>query len=126
VRERRHRILLLARHPQRLAAGDEQIEVGAGSEQTGDIRCRRHDLLEVVEEKQHRSVGDVLGQFVAGAEGLTRRLQHELGLAEGGERHPPHPVRVARRELGGRLRCQPRLAGAARPGEREQADAFTG
>ena len=59
VRERRHRVLLLAREVQRLAARDQEIEVRARSEELGESRRRADEVLEVVEEDQHRAVPDV-------------------------------------------------------------------
>ena len=52
VLERRHRILLLAREAQRLAARDEQVEPSACGEKIGQLARCIHDLLEVVEQEQ--------------------------------------------------------------------------
>src|SRR5207249_813895 len=60
--ERRHRELMLTTEMERLPAGYEQIETRARAEQGGRVGRRLDDLLEVVEQQQHRLVGDVFRQ----------------------------------------------------------------
>ena len=68
--------------------------LGQALTSVGELGRRLHDLLEVVEEAEHRLVGDVLGEAVLRAERLRCGLEDELGVAQGRERHPPDPVRV--------------------------------
>ena len=83
-------------------------------------RCLHH-LLEVVEEAEHRLVGDVLGEAVLRAERLRRGREDERRVAQRRERDPPHAVGVGVGGEAGRLQREPRLAGAARPGQGEEA-----
>ncbi len=122
--ERGDRVRLLGRKAEQLAAGDEQLQVGAGCEQLGQPGSGLDDVLEVVQEEQQRLVGDVLGQAVLGPERLRGRLQHQLRVAQRRQRHPEHAVRVAVRRLGGGLEAEPRLARAPRPGQRQQPRAL--
>ena len=119
--ERRDRIGLLAGNAKQLAARHEQMDVGAGGEQLGESGRCFDDVLEVVEQKQQRFVGQVLRQTVLGSERLPRRHQDELGVTQRRQRHPEDPVRVALPSLGGRLQPEPRLARPARARERQQA-----
>ena len=97
------------------------MDVGAGGEQLGESRGCFDDVLEVVEQKQQRFVGEVLHQTVLGSEHLPRRHQDELGVTQRRQRHPEDPVGVALRSFGGRLQPEPRLARPARPRQGEQA-----
>ena len=59
---------------------------------------------------------------VLGTECLPGRLEHEFGIAKGGQRHPPDTVHVF---VDHRTRCvcgQARLTRSARPGQRKQSD----
>ena len=94
VGQRRHRILVLARHVQGLAAGDQQIEIGAGLQKRCHFGSSLDDLLEVVEENEHRRIADVRGQVALGAEDLTNALQDQPRVAQRSKGDPPEPVRV--------------------------------
>ena len=122
VDEGRHRVLLLAPDVQRPPARHEHVEVGTGGEQAGDVGGRRDDLLEVVEEQEHRSIGDVVGETVLGPERLARRLEHQLRVTQRGKRYPPHPALERVRSAAGRLECQARLARPARPGKGDETN----
>jgi hypothetical protein len=81
VNERRHGILLFAGHMERFPAGHEQVEVRTRGEQGGNPGRCLEDVLEVVEEEQHRFVADVLGQAITGTQRLPCRCQHERRIA---------------------------------------------
>lgn len=69
-RQRRHGADLLAAHVEWRAAGDEQLQVGAGAEQIGEGRRRGQNLLEIVEDQQP---GTVVGRGDQhGDEGIAR------------------------------------------------------
>ena len=119
--ERRNGVRLLGRKAEQLAAGDEQMQVGAGCEQLSQPFGSLDDVLEVVEEQQQRLVGDVLGDAVCGPERLPGGLQHELWVAQRREGHPEDAVRIPVRCLGGGLEAEPGLAGPARPDQGQQA-----
>src|SRR5918995_1175397 len=86
-------------------------------------------MLTVVHEKEQLSVPQDLGQRVVELlggtlrhpEGLGYLLGYESPFGERGQLHQPHPVRVHPDEVAGRLQGQPRLARAARAGERQEA-----
>ena len=65
-----YRVLLLAADVKRLPARDEEVEVGAGSQEVREFGSGLDQVLEVVEEQQQVLVGDVLGESVLGAERL--------------------------------------------------------
>jgi hypothetical protein len=52
---RGHRELVLGCDGQRLAAGDQDLELGACADERGDIACGVDEMLEVVEDEQHES-----------------------------------------------------------------------
>ena len=62
--KRQDRVLDLSSDPQELPARDEELQVGAGLDERGELGCRTDHLLEVVEEKQKLALPDVVGQVV--------------------------------------------------------------
>ena len=124
--ERGHRVLLLAREVERLAARDDQAEVGAGRKWAGESCGRVEEVLEVVEEQEEVLVGDVLGEAVVGSDGPSCFLEHEGGVAQRCERHPEDAVGVVVAGCGRGLQGEPGLAGAAGAGEGEQANVVAG
>jgi hypothetical protein len=113
---------VLAGQVKRLAARDQERQVGAGSEQRRQLRGGGGQVFEVVEQEEQPHVPDVLGELAAGADGAGRGLHHELRVAERGERDPPDAVGEVISRLGRGLQRQPRLAGPAGTGERDKAD----
>ena len=95
--------------------------MGQAREECRELGRRLHHLLEVVEEAEHRLVRDVLGEAVLRAERLRRRREDERRIAQRRERHPPDAVGIGLGGQAGRLQRKPRLSGAARPGQGEQA-----
>ena len=130
-RERRHRLLVLALHPQRLARRDEDLEARARRGDAADGGRGVEHLLEVVEHEQRAlaaQVGDeqLLGLAAVRGQGdLERRLngrEHVLRRADAGELDV---VDVALE--GGALRVpdmdrEAGLSGAPRPRQRDDAD----
>ena len=55
------------------------VRLGHATEELRELRRAVDHLLEVVEEQQHLSVADVLGQAVLGTECLRDRLGDEPG-----------------------------------------------
>ena len=105
---------------QQFAARDQQRQVRTGGEKLRELGRRLDHLLEVVEEEQHLPLADVVGQVVLGAERLGDRLGHERGIAERGQPDPEDAGLELGHELGRSLDRQPRLARAARAGERDE------
>ncbi len=101
-------------------ASDEQGEVGAGLEQRGELGRGLDDLLQVVEQEQQLPLADVFGEAVLDPERLRDRLGDERRVAKRGEPDPEDACLVLGNERGGRLEREPRLARAARAGEREE------
>ena len=114
---------------QSLATRDEQMEGRAAGDQVGHVvGAVRKKMLEVVEEQQPLLAGkrgdEGRGQRLAGllgdVESACDRGDNERRVAQRGERDPEDAVGVAVGRGGGGLEREPRLAGAAGPGEGEQ------
>jgi hypothetical protein len=120
--EGRHRVRLLARKTQELAAGDDELQIRAEGEQLPEVACRVDQMLEVVEEKEQPAVGDALGEPVSRLDRLRGLLQHELRVAERRERNPEKAVRIPIRGFRRSLKRKPRLPRAGRARQREQAN----
>ena len=124
-----HGELLLAVDAQRSPAGDEDPQARRAGEHLGQHRGRVDHLLEVVEDEQHLAVAQRLGDAVD--HGPVRLVGHADRSSDGRRDQLPFTDRLQRDEPdpvgevvgGGRrnLQGQPRLADAARPGERQQA-----
>ncbi len=125
--EWRHRVLVLRGEPERRAARGEHEQPRRGRQQTGDEPDVRHELLEVVEQEQHAPVAEV------GREHVLQRLARLADLERLGERVSEQRRILHRREVDeddavAQLRSEllrgcdrkPRLARAARAGERDQ------
>ena len=94
-----------------------------GEERRSTVGRRVEEMLEVVEEEQQLPSAEEAGEVVGRADRLRDLRGHELGVGEAGERHPEDAVAQRADELGRDLEREARLAGAAGPGEREQARA---
>ena len=126
--QRGHRELLLPRQVQRRAAGDQDPRPSGGGEQVGDEAAGVEHLLHVVEDQQDVPLGKVAAE-VFQQRGAARVLQpdaagdrhrHQRRVPHRGQRHEVHAVREVRLRPARQLDRQPRLAAAARPGQREQ------
>ena len=122
--QRRHRVLLLSSYVQRLTAGNEQVQPGTCGQQPSEIVRGPQHVLEVVEEQQRRGLANVFSQSVPRPDRLPRRLEDESRVAKWSERHPKDTAGMAVRCRRRRLQGEPRLPGAARAGQREQANIF--
>ncbi len=127
-RQARDLVLLLARDVQHGAAGDDRLDLGCRPQQVGDDRGGRDDLFEVVEDQQQTLVPEPVGQRLVDrsrgalrdAEGAGDPRRDEHGIADGLEGNEEDAVREVVRCPGRQLERQPRLAGPARAGERQQ------
>ena len=95
--ERGHGVGLLAADPETLAARHQHIEVGTCAHERRELGRRLHDLLEVVEQAEHRLVRDVLGEAVLGAERLRRGREDERRVAQAARAGPTTRRRGRRR-----------------------------
>ena len=127
-RQRRDGELLLARDPQRRAAGHDDRQLGRRAQEVGDDRRPGDDLLEVVEHEQRAAVAEVLldpvDRGTLGREQAERRGDRggdEVGVGDRRQRHEPRAVRVALDAVARQRQREPRLARPAGPGERQQA-----
>ena len=117
--QRPDREFLLAINTHAGAAGDQDLESGAGGQYFGD-RCRsRQDVLEVVQNEQERSrllklLADQLRDCAVGdwldVEGLRQRSHHQIGVLDRGQSDELHAGRKPFRD---RRRCGDRQAGLA-------------
>jgi hypothetical protein len=120
----------LTRDRQRFAAGGEDPQARDVFQQGLHEVCSGVDeMLAVVEQEQELTIGEGVEQ-AGGGVGLVRYPGHDLGGADGVEHGRGQPRRIADRRqfdhdaLAGAgphdLAGQPRLPGAARPGQRHQ------
>ena len=98
--------------------------LGAGGEQVRERAARpRATCSRLSSTSSSRAVADVLGEAVLWRRAPGRPCRSDQRrVAQRRERHPEDAVGVVVGELGGGLEREPRLAGAARPGQRQQAD----
>ena len=127
--ERRDGVLLLDRESERRAARHQDVQPGRRLEQLHDPRRRIDHMLEVVKHEEHLAIGQVASQAL----GRCRaRVLHErearrdgrrdqAGIRDRIERHQPRAVLELAGRSSGELDRQPRLARAARPGQRDEA-----
>ena len=123
--ERRHRHLVLAGHAQRGAARDDEARSGRDSDDLGDARGGVDDVLEVVQDEQHRALGKERRQRLdrgsrCAVEQADRPGDQRLDVGrvlDRRERHEPRPVGVLGLDRAGRLGGDARLADAARAGD---------
>ena len=128
--ERRHRVLALRANPERRAARHEHLQTRRGRDELGDLRRRRQHVLEVVEHEQGALVAELAGEAlrvgVGRAELLGKRSEHETGIGERLQLDEHGSAREVACRRGGSSERQPRLTGAARPRERDEADLGVG
>ena len=133
-RERSDGVLAFAPEAERRAAGREHAKRGDRRQQIGDERRRVQHLLEVVEHQQRR----LIGAGEAGEPGKSSAVTSDSpsasaiadatngDLANRGQRDEHHTGRAFGRDGVRQLQRQPRLAGAARPRERDEARGWIG
>ena len=110
------------------AARHDRLDVRGGAQQVGDDRGRGDDLLEVVEDEQEALVAQPVGErfldrataALGDAERTRDARCDEHRIADRLERHEEDAVREVVRRPRRELERQPRLAGPARPGQRQQ------
>ena len=131
-RERRRAPGHLAAHAQRLAAGRQDDNVGAGAQQGGgEPGARVQEMLAVVQDDQQPPLGQLPGQRDLGRPRLGQRhvqhrrdrLRHQLGTRERRQLDDVDAVGIAVGQPGRDLVGQPGLAGAAGAGQGEQSRA---
>ena len=112
---------------QQLPARDEQAQVRAGAEQRGELGRGLDHLLEVVEHEQQLALADVRGEPVLRRRASARPSRRRAaGRGAAPSRTQNTPAVNSPDELGGRLDREPRLARAARAGQRDQPRAVRG
>ena len=124
----RDHVLLLARDAQHGPARDDDADPRAGADEGADVGRSVDDLLEVVEQEQHPPLPDRAGDDVEGgraralgdADRAGDRRQDEVGARDRLEGDEPDPVGVLVGRGGRQLEREPRLAGPARSGERQE------
>ena len=126
--ERRDRAFLLAGDPQRRAAADQDAQRAGLPQQPGHRRGAGQQVLEVVQDEQDLPLVQLADQVVhqrpvpgvLQPEALRDGRRHQLRIPDGCQRHEIDTVWVVGRHLGGQRDAQPRLAAAARAGQRHQ------
>ena len=130
-RERCHAPGDLAADAQRLAARGDDRDAGAtGQHGLHHYRTPLRDVLAVVEDHEecclrfeHRDelIERRGHRRLRSADSSEHRRSDRVGIVDGGEIDPPNPARVVVGGVGGDLQCQPGLADATGPRERDQA-----
>lgn len=121
--------LLLAGQEQRPPRRRERGDTRARVEEGRDDLLGALDLLEVVQDEQQPSIGELLGEALAGRQRgrCVERVGHEAGhrvrVRHPVQRHEVDAVGEGALEPGRRGQRDPGLAAAARPGEGQQAGA---
>jgi hypothetical protein len=119
----------LARDAQGLAAGGQDLQVGALAHQRRrHRRAGRDEVLAVVQHQQEvagaqggRHGGrQRLAGFLAQAQGRGHALEHQRGIVQGRQLDQPHAVGIAAQQRARYVQRQARLATAAGPGEGQQ------
>ena len=119
---------MLAGDAERRPRGHEQLQPRDRAEQVGDEWRRVDDLLEVVEDEEGGAGSQPVHDHVAGGpaarfaepEGARDLRGHEPGVAHRVEGDEEDAVREAVDRVAGHLDREPRLAGAARTGQRDE------
>ena len=99
--ERTDCVLLLAREVERGSAGDDEARTGRRTKQRGDVARGVDDLLEVVEDQQHRPPGQESRQ------GVRRLTLDPVEQARATGRSPSRPPSDRRRPRGPRTTRHP-------------------
>ena len=116
---------MLARQLEALAARNDELRAVEVAQGRDRVRGLREQVLGVVEQEQHPLALQHLGQDVLERpvrlldhiERARRVPEHDLWVAESGERHPPDTVGEVVRGLRRGLEGEARLAGAAGAGQ---------
>jgi hypothetical protein len=119
--EHRHRVDVLALHPQPLPTRHEDVGTRAFRQYGRHLGRGLDDVLEVVQHEQKPASVDELGQRPAASEYASRGRADIGGIRKRRERNPPHAVRVGLCRLASRLQGETRLSRSACTREREQA-----
>ena len=128
--QRRDRVLVLAVEAQQRPARDQHLQRRRRRRAAGDDRRGRVDVLEVVEHEQRPARREVVAErlddrpigALGDPERVARSRRRRARGPRGRERDEVDAVREAVREVGRGLDREPRLARAARPGERDEPD----
>src|SRR5262249_4127917 len=120
----------LAGDAERLAAGGQDAQAGAGAQQlVGQPSAGVEQVLAVVQHQQQQPVGqrrqqrvrEELPGHLRHPERAGRRARDEAGIGQRRQLDQPGAVGVGGGEVGGRGQRQSGLAAAARPGQRQQS-----
>ncbi len=125
--ERGERVLPFGGDPQRRPAGGHDPQLRATLDEPSDVRSRRHDLLQVVEEQKRRLVADEGHDPLAErpslgllhVERLRERRQECLGLVDVGHRDERDAVEELGRQQPAELDHGPGLPDTAGTGDRD-------
>ena len=118
----------LALHVETFSRRRQELDVRGALDHLAEQAGAVDQVLEVVEHEQRRALAEIVEQLLLrreAAQGELDRLgdggREKLRRRHGGERDEVDAVRVAVDPARGGLEREPRLAGSARPDERQQA-----
>ena len=128
-RQGRNGIIRLAGQTQHFPAGDQHFQAWRSAQELAEQWRGIDHLLEVVQHQQHlfpaQVVFELFLQLAAGGfayvEGLGDRLQHQRRIAQRRQGDEKHPLLEFIHHVGGGLQGEAGLAGAADPGQGQQA-----
>ena len=87
--------------PQRLAARDDEAEIGRRAQEPGDLRRDTDHLLEVVQDQEQLTVAELRDGVALSPEGLRDVRKDERRLADRRQLHEADPILERLDELGG-------------------------
>ncbi len=118
---------MLPAHAEWLAAGDQQRQVRASSQQLGHLAGSRQELLEVIHHQQHAAVTKLANKAVSNrlqlgsyVERSDERRQHQLWVAHRGQIDEEDAVGELPVHSRGDGQRQASLAHATRSDQRQQ------
>ena len=125
-----YRVDVLTRQVQWLPARRKKLDARGRRDDRGELGRDGDNLLEIIDDDQHRLFSEIRSQRLAGgcanADGLRdrRRNQRRIGDARKADEERAMRKRIGR--FGRNLQGQPRLAASARTRQRQQASARFG
>jgi hypothetical protein len=120
VVERTDRVLVLRGQMERLTARREELQQRRRGEEIRQLVGRREQMLEVVEHDERLRTAKVIGEITARARRLLDGGHDQPGIAQRLQRDPVDAAREVGLDVVRELEREPRLARAARSGERDE------
>ena len=121
--ERVELVFHLARQAQRRPARHEHLKIRRLRQQVGDAGRGGQQVLEVVEQQEHRAAAQEAAKIVARADRLRDLGEHQFRIRERAQAHPEHAISKRADAFRRDMEREARLARASRPGDGDEAPA---